>query len=274
LTKKGLPQGRLQFSSPVSAIFSEQIKEFEKTLTTLFKPYGIQVVFDKTQISPLPSVRVQVIMAELNRNLSRKIGVSWDNTYQAQILPGKDFSDDVFVSLKALEGQGKGQILASPTLLTRSGKTAEFLAGGEIPIPVINQEYRHVVWKKYGILLKIEPQASYDGKISLKLTTEVSSLDESPPGTDLPAIKTNRLNSHFELKKKQTIALSGLIKQDWGQKNDGLPFLKNIPVLGRLFQSQSFRKNQSEMVVFVTPEVIKDFSQEPDDLTLPKGWSQ
>jgi pilus assembly protein CpaC len=127
-----------------------------------------------------------------------------------------------------------------------------------------------VTWKKHGVILSVHPQADFQGAISLEVETEVSLLDMANAIDGVPSIKTNRVKSHFDLPGKRTIALSGLLRQELGESKEGLPFLSGIPVLGALFSSQKFLHHQTELVIFVTPEV---HSAETDDpLEMPSGW--
>ncbi|RYZ78230.1 MAG: type II and III secretion system protein, partial [Proteobacteria bacterium] len=156
--------------------------------------------------------------------------------------------------------QGKGRILASPTLLCRSGKEAEFLAGGEFPIRMMNLRMQDVVWKKYGVQMKVRPKADSSGRMSIALDIEVSTIDGSRGVDGIPAMLTNRMSSHFDLSKPQTIALSGLIKNEESNRQAGLPLLSRIPVLGALFSSRDFQENRSELIIFVRPSIVKENS--------------
>jgi pilus assembly protein CpaC len=118
------------------------------------------------------------------------------------------------------------------------------------------------VWKKYGIMLNVKPKADFSGKMSISIETEVSSIDMSHAVDQVPALYTNKIQSHFELNGPRTIALSGLIKSDQGENSSGLPGLSRIPILGSLFSSKEFQDNRTELVVFVKPEVISPGSLE------------
>jgi pilus assembly protein CpaC len=196
--------------------------------------------------------------------------VEWPSEHQAQILPKIGVADNLMVTLKALEAQGLAQILASPNLLCRSGGEAKFHAGGEFPIRMYSRFSHDVIWKEHGVLLSVRPQADFHGAISLEIETEVSVLDMAGAVEGIPALKTNTVQSHFDLPGRRTIALSGLIRQESGENKEGLPFLTGIPVLGALFSSQRFIKHQSELVVFVTPEIF--VPDRDEKLEMPNGW--
>lgn len=245
-------------------------KGLAQTVSDVFSPYGVRVVSLESQLLVQPLVRTQVVLAELSRSHSRTFGVEWPSAYRAQLVPKPDTPDNLMVTLKALEAQGEAQILASPTLACRSGGEARFHAGGEFPIRLVSRQTRDVIWKQHGVILNVRPKADFSGAISLEIETEVSLLDMAHAVDGIPALKSNKVKSHFDLSGKRTIALSGLIKQELGRARDGLPGLSSLPVLGPLFSSRQFRAEQSELVVFVTPEV-----QPPTEdaaIQMPKGW--
>jgi pilus assembly protein CpaC len=197
--------------------------------------------------------------------------VRWPAEYQAQVLP--KFSagpEPLLATLRALEARGRAQILASPNLLCRSGSEAKFHAGGEFPIRIFSRNSRDVIWKQHGVLLRVRPRADFQGAISLELETEVSLLDMAGAVDGIPALKSNSVRSHFDLPGRRTIALSGLLRQEIGDARDGLPYLMNLPVLGRLFSSAQYLKRQSELVIFVTPEIHVPESDEK--IEMPAGW--
>ncbi|OQW49033.1 MAG: hypothetical protein A4S09_12735 [Proteobacteria bacterium SG_bin7] len=239
----------------------------------ILKPTGIQIISNPSSISTAPMVRTNIMVASLRRDKIQKIGIKWPDSYSAQIIP--DFtpgssSEQSSVSLRMLESKGWGKILASPTLLCRSGMEASFFAGGEIPIRVIGYRRKNVTWKSYGVSLKIKPLADYQGQMSINIQTEVSNLDDSKKVEDIPAIISNKTSSHFDLTKSRTIALSGLISEESGTSQEGVPGLLNLPVLGSFFASEDYRNHKSELVIFVTPEIVLPNSE--DTKQMPQGW--
>lgn len=256
--------------APQSIIFDQEIKsltsdknEIALKTTALLKAFGIKTIISNQNIDVDPLVKVQITVAEIKRDSFLKYGVDWSTSYQAQILP-KLSTENSFaeINLQALEQNGLGKVLASPNILCKSGKEAEFLAGGEFPIKIMNMRVQEVMWKKYGILMKIQPKADYSGKMSISIETEVSSLDTSHTVDGIPGLFTNRIQSHFDLSESRTIALSGLIKSEQGEASSGLPGLNHIPILGSLFASRDFRENRTELVIFVRPEVVSPGSLE------------
>jgi pilus assembly protein CpaC len=127
-----------------------------------------------------------------------------------------------------------------------------------------------VIWKEHGVLLRVAPQADFQGAISLEIETEVSLLDMANAVEGIPALKSNAVKSHFDLPGRRTIALSGLLKQELGESREGLPYLSSIPGLGSLFSSRSFLKHLSELVIFVTPEIY--VPENDEKIEMPAGW--
>lgn len=224
---------------------------------SILGPFGISIQRDENSLQVEPTIRVEITVAEIKRNLSLKYGLRWPSSYSAKVLnTGETELDSLPFNLSALENNGYGKVLASPNILCRSGKEAEFLAGGEFPIKIINYKTQDIVWKRYGILLKVKPKADASGRISLSIETEVTTLDDSRKVDDIPGLLTNRVSSHFDLTRPQTIALSGLIKNEEGNSREGVPLLSRIPILGSLFASKDFRENRSELVIFVRPTIL------------------
>jgi pilus assembly protein CpaC len=207
-----------------------------------------------------PMVRTQIVLAEIRRSHLRKIGLRWPTSVEASFgggLPQLQIpTEPLMVALEALEDDGEGRILAMPNLLCRSGGEAKFLAGGEIPIKIATVRTSQVEWKRYGIQLHVQPKADRMERINLQLSTEVSTLDGASAADGVPGILTNRIETQFNLQGSETIVLSGLIKREDSKIASGLPFLRSLPILGNLFESQDFRKNLTELIVFVTPKVI------------------
>lgn len=156
--------------------------------------------------------------------------------------------------LNLMEQDGTATILARPTLSTRSGTKAEFLAGGEIPYAVSNINGTTILFKQYGIKLEVEPRVDPNGIIRAKILSEVSEIDTAQSGTlGGPALLTRKTQSEFNVQQGETIVLSGLLKKNKSTTIDKLPFLGDIPVLGALFRSKRFQNDETELVVFVTP---------------------
>lgn len=187
--------------------------------------------------------------------------------------------------IQALEQDGVVHTLAEPNLTAISGETANFLAGGEFPIPVSGQNGEVTVqFKKFGVGLAFTPVVMSKGRISLKISTEVSELSSdgavSLPLSNtgdtvtIPALKVRRAKTTVELPSGGSLVIAGLLSNKASQDLTGYPGLKNLPVLGALFRSRDFQKNESELVVLVTPYIAKAVA--PSKLARPDdgfGWA-
>lgn len=165
-------------------------------------------------------------------------------------------------AMRALERDGLIRTLAEPNLTAISGESAKFLAGGEYPIPVKDANGQtSITYKEFGVGVSFTPVVLSEGRISLKIESEVSELSNVGAivldSTSIPALKKRQANSTVELPSGGSIALAGLISDDVRQNIDGFPGLKDVPVLGTLFRSRDFIKRETELVVIVTPYLVK-----------------
>jgi pilus assembly protein CpaC len=180
---------------------------------------------------------------------------------------------DLAVLIKALAEQNVLQILASPNLLTQAGKEASFLAGGEFPFPVLQSGSTTnavtITFKEFGVRLTFLPTISPDGRIHLRVTPEVSALDFANAltvsGFLIPALSTRRVQTEMDLDDGQSFAIAGLVDDRLTRITAKFPGLGDIPVLGQLFRSHSFSKSKTELLVMVTPRIVRP------DQTPPPG---
>lgn len=177
-------------------------------------------------------------------------------------------------TMRALERHGLVRTLAEPNLTAISGESANFLAGGEFPIPQVDSSGKQSVdFKQFGVGIAFTPVVLSEGRINLKIETEVSELTDAGAvvlsSISIPALRTRRAKSVVELPSGGTLALAGLISDDTRKNIDGFPGLKDMPVLGTLFRSQDFIKRETELVVFVTPYMVRPVARQhlarPDD---------
>ena len=165
--------------------------------------------------------------------------------------------------IDALESDGLVSVLAEPNLTTRSGQQASFLAGGEIPIPVAGENNSVTIqYRQFGVSLQFTPIVLSKDKISLTVLPEVSALSEdnrvsTTSGVSVPSITTRRASTTVDLGSGQTFAVAGLLRNDTSNNVSKFPFLGDVPVLGTLFRSTSFQNNQTELVILVTPYIVK-----------------
>jgi pilus assembly protein CpaC len=174
---------------------------------------------------------------------------------------------NIGATIKALQQQNLLQILAEPNLLTETGKEASFLAGGEFPFPVVQGGGAGTVptvtiqFKEFGVRLTFTPKLTEDNKIHLHVRPEVSALDFTNAvtlqGFFIPALSTRRVETDMELQDGQSFAIAGLVDDRLSQVAQRIPGLGNIPILGLLFKSRSLNKSKTELLVVVTPHIVK-----------------
>lgn len=165
----------------------------------------------------------------------------------------------LFGRLNLLAQKGDAVILAQPRLAARNRGTASFLAGGEIPVAAASATGTPSIgFREYGIRLEvIEPVADDSGTIRARIRTEVSSLDRSVAVMGVPGLLSRRTETEFNLREGETLALSGVISREQSSDASSVPYFGDIPVLGQLFRSNRFQNRESELVVFLTPSVIR-----------------
>lgn len=173
--------------------------------------------------------------------------------------------------IDALAEDGFITILAEPNLTAMSGETASFLAGGEFPIPVPQQQNITIEWKTFGVSLAFTPTLIGESRINLHVRPEVSQLSDAGAITlnsiSIPALTTRRAETTIELASGQSFAIGGLLNNNQNQSVNKYPFLGDMPVIGALFKSTRFQNNQSELVIIITPYIVKPSQEE--HLALP-----
>ena len=199
----------------------------------------------------------------------------------------------VQATMRAMESAGVVRTLAEPNLPAISGESATLIAGGEFPIPagyscdpVTRVCTTQIMYKKFGISLNFTPVVMTEGRISLRVMTEVSelsndnaiTLNQQGSSLTVPSIRTRRADSTLEIPSGGSMAMAGLIQQQTKQAVSGLPGLDQLPILGGLFRSQDFVNNETELMVLVTPDVVRAVAQKdlsrPDDGFAPANDSQ
>ena len=172
---------------------------------------------------------------------------------------------NVGADIHALETKNILQVLAEPNVMAANGKEASFLAGGEFPYPVVSGTSGgtaavSIEFKEYGIRLNFIPTITPRGTIRLQVAPEVSALDYSHEvtisGFEVPGLTTRRVNTEVELSDGQSFIIGGLLDKSMTNTFSNIPFLGDIPILGKLFQSESRTKNDTELIVIVTPEIV------------------
>ena len=233
---------------------------------------------------PLTSAAGLARMGQIGGDVTKPIGQGCTAVFD-QLIPnvvgnsgienhwtsGKNCATQV---LRALERDGLVRTLAEPNLTAISGETARFLAGGEFPVPVVDSIGKlSVTFKEFGVGVTFTPVVMSEGRINLKIETEVSELTDIGAvvlsGISIPALKKRKANSTVEMPSGGTLAMAGLLSDDTRKNIDGLPGLKDVPMLGTLFRSQDYIRRESELVVLVTPYMVRPTARKhfarPDD---------
>ena len=269
----------------IAQAFAPVDKEGKNKVTNLLEVGGVQ------------QVMLEVRVSEMSRSLIRKMGINFSvlsasgNQFGLSLLdnlvalpsagyPGNPLSVTSNINgmlrflqggaswtvfIDALKDEGLLKVLAEPTLITLSGRQASFLAGGEYPIPVPQASYGAAIvtiqYKPFGVSLNFTPTVLSSGKISMLVAPEVSDLDFSQAlaiqGYLVPSLTTRRVSTTVELADGQSFAIAGLLKDEVREDIRKFPVLGDIPVLGALFRSTSFQRNETELVIIVTPHLVK-----------------
>lgn len=263
-----------------------------------------QKIINMLDTSAGDQVMLKVRVVELARAELKRFGINWESLISAGsfvygVGVGRDFvnaantferslngdgsifggfrdgTQNINFVIDALENDGLISVLAEPNLTTRSGQQASFLAGGEIPIPVQGQNNQVTIeYRQFGVSLQFTPIVMSKDKISLTVLPEVSALSEqnratvTTAGVSVPAFTTRRANTTVDLGSGQTFAIAGLLRNDTNNSISKFPILGDVPVLGALFRSSQFRNDQTELVILVTPYIVRPVD-DPKKLATP-----
>ncbi|AZV22272.1 MULTISPECIES: type II and III secretion system protein family protein [unclassified Mesorhizobium] len=293
--KVGSANGRVVLSGEADdAVAAEKANK----IATRFS--GAEEVINSVNISSSQQVQLNVRFVEINRQAGQDLGAKYAANF-AYGLGGRDVSIDpgtvpaagtgeiigrllsngvsIDIAIKALEERGLARRLAEPNLIARSGQTASFLAGGEFPIPVSEDDGKiSVSYKKYGVSLDFTPTVLKDGLVSLDIAPEVSSIDASASyniGTiSVPGFIVRRARTSVDLKNGQSFMIAGLLQSQNDITTSRIPGLGKMPVLGALFSSKSYQRRETDLVIIVTPYLVKPVDPskkliEPTDGTQP-----
>lgn len=189
-----------------------------------------------------------------------------------------DFGSDRFLGLlQVQETKGNARILAEPNIMAANKEDASFLAGGELPIPVVQNAGGTgtnptvtILYREFGIRLNFNAEIVSDDLIKLKIRPEVSSLDYSNAillqGFRIPALRTRRVESTIDVRRDQSLIISGLLDDERQKTRTGIPFLMDIPIIGSLFSSTQWQRDETELVVVVTPVIVDPMHPRPQDV--------
>ncbi|HEU0146837.1 MAG: pilus assembly protein CpaC [Bradyrhizobium sp.] len=310
----GVGEGVILTGSVSSPVEAQQAGEIAARLVG-----GADKVVNSIVVRGRDQVMLKVSVSEVRRDIIKQLGIDLSasmnygtavvkfnnsNPFTANNVPlvsGNGASatalggfGSVNATMRAMESAGVIKTLAEPNLTAISGESATFIAGGEFPVPAgytcqpttsagsVQQCQLSVAYKKFGISLNFTPVVLAEGRISLRVMTEVSEISTQNSvnlsGVTIPAIQTRRAETTLEVPSGGSMAMAGLIQNQTKQAINGLPGLDQLPVLGQLFRSQDFVNNETELMVIVTPYVVRAVAQKelsrPDDGFAPASDSQ
>jgi pilus assembly protein CpaC len=300
---EGLGDGVMLSGSAASPIEAQQAGDLAARLVG-----GPDKVVNSVIVRGRDQVMLKVTVAEVARAVVKQLGVdlsgslnygtavvNFNNTNPftangAPLVPTNTITGafgstpSVQATIRAMESSGVIRTLAEPNLTAISGESATFIAGGEFPIPTgvtcqttaagsVGQCAPSIAFKKFGISLNFTPVVLTEGRISLRVMTEVSEVSSENAinisGISVPSIKTRRAETTLEIPSGGAMAMAGLIQDQTKQAINGLPGLSQLPVLGALFRSRDFVNHQTELMVLVTPYIVRAVAQKdlsrPDD---------
>lgn len=267
-------------------------KEDQDRAVKIAKAYSENVV-DVLQVRPVErtaveakTVQISVQVIEIHKDAFRELGVKWSGSInpetglsaEAKFGPGQSGGivgtivgtiKDLLPSIKFLDQTGKARILYNPTLVVKSGSKANLLVGGEVPVPVVQSVGGvggvSIEYKEYGVKMNVEPVVDTKNNVDIKLVLEISNI-AGVGAQGMPVFTKSTINTNVFVGTGESIVLGGLISQRDREGVQKVPGLGSIPILGELFKSREFQKNQTELVVFMTPTVFGRGSEAGEEL--------
>lgn len=271
-------------------------------------------VIDLLEMEHPSQIRLEAQIIEINSDYTKNLGIQYwsqtpgsnsnsgsssDNTNSGITVGtaglfygGEDFSStrkhggwlgshvaNVNVTLQALINEGKARILSRPSITTMSGKTANILIGGRIPIPVSDGNGNvSIDWHEYGVKLNIEPVVDSEDKITSKVHAEVSTLDYSHgvkiDSFSVPGIATREAESEVNVRSGMTMAIGGLINSEDAKIVSKIPLLGDIPIIGRFFRHTSNTRDKRELIILITPTLVADDTPAPMSRRMKKSYEE
>ena len=292
LLDEELPRANIRVrSSPAGIVLSGKVETSAEAADAAriaegFAGENIAVV-NKLEITSPTQVNIRVRVVEMSREVSRSFGFNWDAAFNVgnaafslvtanpglsgftpNLLRGSaNFGGDSVTGLiDLLARENLITLLAEPNLTALSGETASFIAGGEFPIPVAQDaDSITIEFKQFGVVLDFTPTVLSPNRISMRVRPEVSELTEegaiTTGGITIPAITLRRTETTVELASGQSFAVAGLLQDETRQNLQKLPGLGDLPILGALFQSENFRRNETELVIIATAYLVQPSSR-------------
>ncbi len=285
---KNIPQVRSRIAGDKLVIEGEDLTDADQLrIATLAKRYP-EVIDFTSQLGWDKMILLDVQVLELPSSRMSELGVRWDPTSQGGVQTGLAWEGGstalmqrpgeaalavpfplpqtagylglnalLSARLAALSKSGEAVVLAQPQLLARSGSTASFLAGGEVPYASVDKDGKSTTtFKKYGVSLNITPHADRNTAIRSRIEIEVSSVDTTITVPGGPALKIRKASTEFNVRSGQTLVLGGFISRERSRDQEGLPGVSKIPVLGGLFGVKREQERHTELAIFVTPVIV------------------
>jgi len=281
--------GNIIFEGNVSEKHKEKLAEIMSAVPNSVALYE----YNKFDVEKM--VRMDVRIVELNKKAASQVGIRWQQSMSGPNLGFTNgvytndffrvFQDDaaginrgivnatpndsqfygyfgitstISSSIDLMAEAGDARILATPKLLTKSGEKASFLSGGEFPVLVINSlGQSEVLFKEYGIKIDIKPTVNDENSINTFIHAELSSIDPSVTVSDVPGVLTREVDTTINVQNNDTIVISGLASMLESEQTTKVPVLGDIPILGALFRSKEKIRQETEVVIFVTPRLVK-----------------
>ena len=262
-------------------------RAFDLAARLLGDPTGSKVA-NSLIIKARDQVMLKVTVAEVQRDVVKQLGINrrlgYGNTVlnfntdtpfsagtgaisDTKFIPGwVNGSNSIKANVRAMEQAGLIRTLAEPNLTAISGETASFLAGGQFPVTTRNCDTTGLctlstIFKNFGVSLNFTPVVLSEGRISLKVMSEVSELSNEGAVAGIPGLKTRKVDTTVEIPSGGALAMAGMIQEQSKQAINGVPGLMQVPILGTLFKSRDYLNRQSELVVLVTPYVVHAVAQ-------------
>jgi pilus assembly protein CpaC len=289
---EGVGDGVMLSGSAASAAEAQQAYDLASRLAG----DGAKVV-NGISVRGRDQVMLKVTVAEVRRDVIKQLGVDLSGTFNYGTavvnfntknpfsatgqplntgLPTSGMFKNITATVQAMDRAGVIRTLAEPNLTAISGETANFLVGGQFPYPTPPSMVGGAPgfdFKNFGVSLKFTPVVLSEGRISLKVMTEVSELSSegglTMQGTTIPSLKVRRAETTLEIPSGGSLAMAGMIQQQTKQQINGTPGLMQLPILGSLFRSRDYINNQTELMILVTPYIVRAVAQKqlsrPDD---------
>jgi len=279
----GLDISRVEDTVIIKGEVDKKYQALISTVMDAFKEITILNLTSEALVARGKMINMTVKITEFGNNDLSELGVNWQSQFNGPTyssVHGRDVYGKQFVlgdtdlpfpgpqgsffgiaqtitsKINLLLANGDAILLAEPHLSTYSGGKAEFISGGQLPIPVTDENGQVTVeFKDYGILLKIQPFANAAGQISAHVETEISSVDSSVSVQGIPGMKTRKTSTDLLMHDKETLVISGLVNNEISNDISKIPIFGDIPIFGHLFKSKKFRDNKTQLVIFVTPTI-------------------